>query len=423
MSGWKAATACQPFTPDEPMWLAGYAARTEPAKGKISDLRAKALALEDADGQRFLILTVDLIAVQHGPTAAGVLEHLQRHHGLEPERVLMAASHTHYGPEIRADKALFFNIPPEYAARIDKAASMVRAAMIDAAERALASLQPARLFVRQTTAAFADNRRKHGDVTDHDVPVLEVAREVDGTPLAVVFGYACHNTTIPPEDCRYCGDWAGFAQEQIEREHRGCCALFVTGAAADQNPHPRGSVERSRQYGRALADAVTASMKTPCREIAPRLRVAYEHTPLPLQPIDRAELETKLTSPDMPVARKAKFLLDALARNEKLITEYPAPIQAVRFGDELLLIALSGEPVNDFAHRFKRDFASQAPHVWVAGYCNDMYGYVPTRRIQLEGGYEGGRANLWSWVPMPFDETVEQRVVDAVGGLVAKVSS
>jgi hypothetical protein len=420
---WKAAAASAIFTPDEPVWLAGYAARTEPAKGKISDLRAKALALEDASGQRLLIVTVDLIAVQLGPIAAGVAEHLHHRHGLPRERIVMAASHTHYGPEIRPDKALFFGIPPQYSAKIDAAAARVRRAMCDAADQALAALQPVRLTARQTTATFADNRRKAGDVTDHDVPVLEVAREVDGKPLAVVFGYACHNTTIPPEDCRYCGDWAGFAQEQIEHEHRGCTALFVTGAAADQNPHPRGSVELSKNYGRELADAVTATLKSPGRAIAPHLHVALEHTPLPLQPVDRAELQTKLASPDMPVARKAKFLLDAIARNEKLITEYPAPIQAVRFGDELLLIALSGEPVNDYAHRFKQQFAADNRVVWVAGYCNDMYGYVPTRRIQQEGGYEGGRANLWSWVPMPFDETVEQRVVDAVHRLAAKVSS
>jgi neutral ceramidase len=424
MSGWKAGAASQIFTPDEPMWLAGYAARTEPAKGKLSELRAKALALEDANDERLLILTVDLIAVQLGPTAAGVAEHLHHRHGLPRERIVMAASHTHYGPEIRPDKALFFGIPPEYAGKIDAAAARVRRAMCDAADGALASLKPVRLTARQTSARFADNRRKSGDVTDHDVPVLEVIRDGDRIPLAVVFGYACHNTTIPPEDCRYCGDWAGFAQERLEQQHAGCTAMFITGAAADQNPHPRGSVELSKQYGRELADAVTASLQSSTsRDIAPRLRVAHEYTPLPLKPIDRAVLEANLASTDMPTARKAKFLLDALARNEKLITEYPAPIQAVRFGDELLMVALSGEPVNDFAHRFKRDFAADGRQVWVAGYCNDMYGYVPTRRIQLEGGYEGGRANLWSWVPMPFDETVEQRVVDAVHRLVAKVSS
>ncbi|MEA2735764.1 MAG: hypothetical protein QOE14_2215 [Humisphaera sp.] len=422
MSGWKAGTAATIFTPDEPLWLAGYAARTKPAQGKISELRAKALALEDAAGERFLVLTVDLIAVQLGPTAAGVAEHLQRRHGLAADRVMMAASHTHYGPEIRPDKALFFNIPPEYAAKIESAAARVRAAMIDVADRALAQLQPARLTSRQTSAAFADNRRKQGDVNDRDVPVLEVVGD-DGKRLAVVFGYACHNTTIPPEDCRYCGDWAGFAQAQIERENPGCTALFITGAAADQNPHPRGSVELSQQYGRELANAVNASLQSPGRAITPRLRIAYEKTPLKLQPVHRDALEANLKSADMPVARKAKFLLDALDRGEQLITEYPAPIQVVRLGDELLLIALSGEPVNDYAHQFKSEFAADAPQIWVAGYCNDMFGYVPTLRIQREGGYEGGRANLWSWVPAPFDETVEMRVTDAVRRLVRSTTA
>ena len=51
-----------------------------------------------------------------------------------------------------------------------------------------------------------------------------------------------------------------------------------------------------------------------------------------------------------------------------------------------------------------------SPLIWVAGYCNDIFDYVPTRRIQAEGGYEGGRANLWNWIPAPFTEDVEDRI-------------
>jgi hypothetical protein len=54
----------------------------------------------------------------------------------------------------------------------------------------------------------------------------------------------------------------------------------------------------------------------------------------------------------------------------------------------------------------------------VAGYCNDMFGYLPTRRVQAEGGYEGGRANLWSWIPAPFTEDVEDRITIAVRRLI-----
>ena len=414
--GWRAGTASAVITPDEPYWLAGYAVRTRPGEGKISDLRAKALALEDGAGERFLLLTVDLIALTITQTIP-VARALEQRYGLTRERILFAASHTHYGPEIRADKALFFGIPGEFVTKIAAAQQRVRSALLDVAERALADLKPARLLVRQTQAGFADNRRGEGGVVDRDVPVLEAVGE-NGRTRAIVFGYACHNTTLPPEDCRYCGDWAGFAQEQLERDHPGAAALFITGAAADQNPHPRGSVELSRQHGAALAGAIAAALASPGDEIDDVLHIAYEQAALPLQPVERHVLEGNLTSPDMPVARKAKFLLEELDRGCELLTAYEAPFQALRFGRQLLLIALPGEPVNDYAHRFKREFAAPGRRVWVAGYCNDMFGYLPTQRIQLEGGYEGGRANLWSWIPAPFDQTVEERVVEVVRRLV-----
>ena len=59
--------------------------------------------------------------------------------------------------------------------------------------------------------------------------------------------------------------------------------------------------------------------------------------------------------------------------------------------------------------------------MWVAGYSNDVFGYVPSVRVLREGGYEGGRANLWSWVPAPFRDDLEDRLTSAIHQLVEKV--
>ena len=99
-------------------------------------------------------------------------------------------------------------------------------------------------------------------------------------------------------------------------------------------------------------------------------------------------------------------------RSAALPSTYPCPVQVLRFGNELLLIALGGEPVVDYAVRLKTELAG--PLVWVAGYSNDMFGYLPTRRVQMEGGYEGGRALLWSALPAPFTDTVEERILAAI---------
>jgi hypothetical protein len=429
---WNAGTASVVITPTEPYWLAGFAARTEPSKGKISDLKVAALALDDDAGGRLVIASADIIAITR-EIAEPVLERVRAATGLGRERIILAASHTHFGPEPRPDKALFFKIPPDYAKKIPAVSLRLIDALAQTITAALHALEPACLFARITTATFAHNRRRDGvkggnpskeDTLDQDVPILDVVDARTKQHKAIVFGYACHNTTIPPEDCRYCADWAGFARDQLERDNAGATALFITGCGADQNPEPRGSVELSRQYGKELADAIQQSLATsPGGEIAGTIRVAREDVPLALQPVTRADLQSMLASDDPPKKVKAKFLLDQLDRGQPLITSYAVPLQAIRFGDQLLMIVLPGEAVVDWSLLFKRRFIDISPTIWSAAYCNDMPGYLPTKRIQQEGGYEGGRANLWSWIPSPWTDDVESRITAAVDRLVAAVSN
>jgi hypothetical protein len=426
---YKAGAASTCITPDGPLWLAGYAARTAPALGKISDLYASAVAFEDEAGHRFVIASLDIIAITPIIAESVAAAALARH-GLARSQLLLAPTHTHYGPEYRPDKTLFFNIPSEYAAKLPAIADKLAATLVQTIDQALRRLEPVRLFARTTSAAFAHNRRRHGvrdgmpsteDVVDRDVPVLECV-DAAGNRKAIVFGYACHNTTIPPDDLRYCGDWAGFAKERLQHAYPGATAIFLPGTGADQDPEPSGSVELSRQYGQEIAAAVQQALDASGVEITGPIRAEWEEVPLALEPVTEEKLKQMLASNDPPQRVKAKYLLDQLNRGEELITSYSAPLQAVRFGNELLLIALSGEPVVDWALKLKRGVKGRFPRVvWVAGYCNDMFGYVPTRRIQAEGGYEAGRANLWSWIPAPFTSDLEKRITAAVHRLVKRV--
>ena len=141
----------------------------------------------------------------------------------------------------------------------------------------------------------------------------------------------------------------------------------------------------------------------------------YQHVP------SRESLEADLRGDDQPRRTKAKFLLDALDRGEHFDASYPCPIQVIRIGDDVLMIAIGGEPVIDYAVNLKREFGDKYKLVWVIGYANDMFGYVPTPRVLRGGGYEGTRSVLWSALPMPFMESVEQRVLDAIRKLERQV--
>ena len=85
------------------------------------------------------------------------------------------------------------------------------------------------------------------------MPVLRV-QSLTGRPLAIVFGYACHNTTM--QFYRWCGDYAGYAQENLEKKHKGAVAMFWSGCGGDANPLPRSKIELCKKYGKELADAV-----------------------------------------------------------------------------------------------------------------------------------------------------------------------
>ncbi len=60
-SGWKAGVARKVITPEVPMWLAGYGSRDHESEGKLHDLWAKALAFEDAKGNKGVLVTSDFI--------------------------------------------------------------------------------------------------------------------------------------------------------------------------------------------------------------------------------------------------------------------------------------------------------------------------------------------------------------------------
>jgi neutral ceramidase len=255
------------------------------------------------------------------------------------------------------------------------------------------------------------------------VPVLRVDG-AGGAPLAIVFGYACHNTTLQDQFVRYHGDYSGVAQAALEQRHPGATALFVAGCGADANPMPRGTLELVEAHGTALADAVDRALPA-ATPIAPSLRTAYGTVNLPYaaEPA-RERWRRQLDVEEVYLQRHAALMKAAIARDGRLPAAQPAPIQVWRFGaanagdreaegrSGLTIVALGGEVVVDYALRLAREYPER--RMWVAGYSNDVFGYVPSVRVLREGGYEGGDAMIYYGRPGPFTEGVEELIVGEV---------
>jgi hypothetical protein len=221
---------------------------------------------------------------------------------------------------------------------------------------------------------------------DHTVPVLKITG-TDGRLRAALFGYACHNTTLTAEIFQLSGDYAGFAAAELERQHPGATAMFLMLCGADQNPNPRGTVEPVRQHGGALAAEVDRVISGRMMPVAGPVRSAFRVTTLQLAPRTRMDFQEELKSNLPAQVRRAQMMLKALDAGEA-IGRIDYPVQAVRFGGGLTLVALAGEVTVDYALRIKREYIG-APVV-AAGYSNDVMCYIPSARV-LKGGRVRGQ--------------------------------
>lgn len=428
--GWKAGLARAVITPESPVWLAGYGSKRVP-DGKLHDLWAKALALESADGRRAVLITSDFQGVPKGMSDR-VFARLQAEHGLARDRVMFTFSHNHCGPRLGDDLVDYYPVEAEQVALVEAYTTQMVDRMVGLVGEALANLAPASIAIGEGKTTFAVNRRnnREADVpgliaagkplagpVDHSVPVLTVTRP-DGALAAVLFGYACHPTTL--SFTTWCGDYPGFAQLAIEAKHPGAMALFVNTCGGDQNPLPRRSVELCEKYGAMLAAAVEETLTGPLKPVAPALKTAFAMVDLPyLEVVDRAALTEAARDANAIRARWAKRLLGRLDAGETFEAAYPYPVHAWRLGGEMLVIGMGAETVVDYALRFKRTFG---PGTWVCGYVDDMISYIPSRRVWEEGGYEGG-SNLYEYgrPALRWAGDIEDRIAATVERLAREV--
>ncbi len=419
---WQAGVARVKITPEKPIWMSGYAARNRPAEGKLTELWAKALVLQDAKGRRVVLVTLDLVGVDRR-FGLEVRQRIARELGVPLAAVALNCSHTHTGPVVGENLRPTYALDEEQTQQIAQYTRWLKGRVVQAARQAAAALAPARVGWTEGRATFAVNRRnnREADVprlrrqgklrgpVDHRVPVL-VVQSLQGKLKAVVAGYACHATVL--SFYLWSGDYPGFFQLALEEDHPGAVALFVAGCGGDQNPLPRRKVEYAKEYGRRLADAVNQAMKKGLQPLKPTLEFQYREVPLALAHVpSRRELQQDLKSKNVYIVRRAKLLLEQLDRQGRIPGEYPYPVQSWLLGGELLWVFLGGEVVVDYSLRLHREL--EGP-LWVAGYSNDVMAYIPSLRVLREGGYEGARAMIYYGLPSPWASDVELRVVEEV---------
>lgn len=420
---WMAGLASVDITPEESIWLAGWGNRPGSSTGVSSRIHAKALALKYGNGPVHVLVTSDLMAYSV-EFVRDVVHTASKRFGLKRAQLILCASHSHSAPVTTNVLPLYYELTPEQYATIDRYSNSLHDKFLSAIEQAIANLAPASLEFGNNMAGFATNRRRirpGGDelpnIVDQDVPVLCV-RGPGGKVRGIAFGYACHTTCV--NDNTVNGDYAGFAQEELEQKHPGAVAMFVNGCGGDQGPHPRFKAELGRMYGHILAtavdDMVRADNARPMAPVAGPISSSAGIAHLKLEtPPTRAELQAMLPTRSGMGVREVQYQIDLLDAGRPLQVEYPYELQVWRFGGGHTFVGMSSEVVIDYQIRFKQIYGVKS--TWVMAYANEHIAYIPSRRIRLEGGYEGVTGMMECGLPSPFTPEVEENIVATVDQL------
>ncbi len=401
---WKAGIASINITPTQSMWMAGYASRNHPSEGVRQDVWIKALALEDQNGQRGVMVSMDLCLLPKD-LSDRVRDIIKKKYGLDKKQLILNVSHTHSGPSINPDD---YVMTDEERLKVKGFAQDLEIKIVKLVGMALEDMKPSRLYSGNGLTRFQVNRRNNKEhnlksftelngPNDYAVPVIKIV-DNNNQIKAILFGYACHATVL--SDYLISGDYPGYAQATLEEMFPEAIALFFQGAGGDQNPLPRREPQLAEQYGRELAAAVVRILKTDMRELTAELFISYPEIRIGLDnPPGEEELESIIASDsDYPAYNKqrAKVLLEKMKRGIEIPPNYPYPVQVWRIGEQPVF-ALGGELLVGYAIELKRIFGD---NIFVFGYCNDVMGYVPTVTVLREGGYEGNRApyvKMFAW--------------------------
>ena len=374
----KVGIATVDITPEGPVYMRGFAARKKPSVGVYRNLTATCVVFDNG-ATRLGFAVFDLCALQE--KQLDDLRIAAEKAGIPPQHVMTNVSHSHYGPHLGHKKNA------EYAARFKTLTDPLF-------EKAVADLKPAVLDYTVGSCTMAINRRQlneKGKVTgmrpeprkqiDPDVPILRVLSE-KGEVRVVIFGYACHPTSVSALKYEVGTDYPGFARDWVAAAYPGCTPVFLQGCGGDIKPRytkpmPKGygrfghvlldQMEIVAELGHELGRAVVAALVVP---------------PEPV-PADRPKA----------LEEAAKFPIHLAGIVEKVEIPHKDPkklphqiyMGAWRIGD-VYIFGSQCEVCSNIGLRIKRELAGM--RVWTDGYTHWGGGYIPDAASYPEEGYE-----------------------------------
>jgi neutral ceramidase len=340
------------ITPDVPVFLAGFGARTAPAEVVHDDLEARAVFVDDAGGGLCLVVC-DLLGMS-ADVALAVRSAIGDAVALPLERVITACTHTHSGPSVLSGaERLGWPTPPGYEESLAVACGRAARAARDAAE-------PASLLFARAPLPPSVSLNRRALPYDPTFAVL-TARRPDGTTIGTIANVGVHPVALDAHCLAVSADWVRPFRSAVEAASGGV-AVLLQGALGDVNPpeahehEAGGDFAHAGAVGRGIADAVVAALEA-------------------VEPVATAAGEAAVRTIRVPLSPTPVVQL--------LGMDGEVEVELVEWSiGELRVVSVPGEAF----HAFGRAVESARPgRVLLAGLAPAWHGYLP---VPFGDGYE-----------------------------------
>lgn len=416
-----AGASVRTITPPPGLAMAGFVARTSPATGTHDPLTVRALAIDDT-----AVAVVDVVALS--PEAS---RRIRERASLPAERIVITALHNHGGPVPTSD-GLGGGGDAAWLALMEDAC-------VAALDEAVARQKPAKLtFGVGADPEVSRNRRHPGGPTDPSLPVLVVTGQ-DGSPIAHLVSYACHPVVLGADNTLWTADYPHFVRAELERQHPGTIALFLTGCAGDLNTGhtAHGSITTAANPARTFAEAERIGGLIADRARSARVTMLLHGETQALDMQVRLDFERNEPAPPDVLANEWRREAEGAAPGRRALLEswigwaqtlallplepHMARVSVLGWG-QLTLAALPGEIFAETGVALRKaiEAATGGPAIVIA-YADECLGYIPPASEYAHGGYEVSEAHRYYGARAAYAPGCAERLADAACGLAERL--
>lgn len=377
-------------------------------------LNAKAAVFRTKNGL-LAILSLDLLCVDSRLTAM-IRRKVAEGIPVSPERIMVAATHTHGGPGgilsytggDRFQRPIFDGY---YAAgeTDESLLDKISESCAVATRLAYQTAKKATLLIgRSKTEGIGTNREVPGGPFDPDVSVI-AAVATDGQLLGLIYNYACHPTVLTPGNPYYTADFTGLASILVEDSLEGHpVVMYLNGACGDVSTRytrRAPTFEEAERFAKKLSYFVLEALDKARPMLNIAVGVQSRQLLLPGKVIGCGFNTQGLSSKQMdPNSSKPGIAATGSARTNELVDigvriradmeksglfltpfTVPAEIQVLSLG-ELVLVGVPGELFAEYGLQLK--FFSETKTVCTVGYANGYIGYLTSAASYERHSYE-----------------------------------